>query len=52
MEIKNRALIGMHNFMLVNSKLRTSLWEETLLTTCHKHNIILSRKLKVYPDEL
>ena len=49
---KNRTLIDMLYFMLVNAKLSTSLWMEALLTACYIHNRNLSRKLKVSPYEL
>lgn len=42
----------MLNSMLVNSKLPMNLWGEALLTACHLHNRIPSRKFKVSPYEL
>lgn len=42
----------MLNFILVNVKFLTSLWEEALLIACYIYNRIPSRKLKVYPYKL
>lgn len=46
-ERKNRTLIDMVNAMLLSVKLSFNLWGEALLTTCHIHNRIPSRKTKV-----
>ena len=51
-ERKNRTLVDMLNSMLVNAKLPMNLWGEALLTACHIHNRIPSRKYKVSPYEL
>lgn len=51
-ERKNRTLVDMLNSMLVNAKLPSNLWGEALLTACHLHNRIPSRKSKVSPYEL
>ena len=41
----------MTNTVIVNVNLPINLWEEALLTTCHLHNEILSRKSKISPYE-
>ena len=52
-ERKNRStLVDMLNSMLVNAGLPHNLWGEALLTACHLHNRIPSRKLKISPYEL
>jgi hypothetical protein len=42
----------MINAMILNAKLSFNLWREALLTACHVHNRIPSRKFKVSPYEL
>ena len=42
----------MINSMLMHAKLQTNLWREALLTACHVHNRIPSKKIKTYPYEL
>ncbi len=42
----------MINAMILNAKLSFYLWGEALLTACHAHNRITSRKFKVSPYEL
>ena len=49
---KNRTLVEIINAMILNAKLSFNLWGEALLTACHVHNRILSRKFKVSPYEL
>ena len=49
---KNRTLVEMINAMILNAKLSYNLWGEALLTVCHVHNRISSRKFKVSPYEL
>ena len=51
-ERKNRTLVDMINAMLMHAKLPTNLWEETLLTACHVHNRIPSKKTKTSPYEI
>lgn len=51
-ERKNRTLVDMVNAMLLSAKLPFNLWGEALLTACHIHNRIPSRKTKVSPYEL
>lgn len=51
-ERKNRTLVEMVNAMLTNAKLSTNLWGEALLTACHVHNRVPSRKLKISPYEI
>ena len=51
-ERKNRTLVDMVNSMLLNAKLPLNLWGEALLSACHFHNRITSRKTKVSPYEL
>jgi hypothetical protein len=51
-ERKNRTLVEMINAMILNAKLSYNLWGEALLTACHVHNRIPSRKFKVSPYEL
>jgi hypothetical protein len=46
-ERKNRTLVDMVNAMLLNAKLPNNLWGEALLTACHIHNRVLSKKLNV-----
>ena len=51
-ERKNRTLVEMINAMILNEKLSFNLWGQALLTACHVHNRIPSRKFKVSPYEL
>ena len=50
-ERKNRTLVDMINAMLLHSKLPINLWGEALLTACHIHNRIPSKKIKISPYE-
>jgi hypothetical protein len=50
-ERKNRTLVDMVNAMLLNAKLPNNLWGEALLTACHIHNRVLSKKSNVSPYE-
>ena len=49
---KNRTIVEMINAMILNAKLSFNLWGEALLTACHAHNRIPSRKIKISPYEL
>jgi len=49
-ERKNRILVDMVNAMLLNAKL-PNLWGGALLTACHIHNRVLSKKSNVSPYE-
>ena len=49
---ENRTLIDMVNSMILSAKLPFNLWGEALLTACHVHNIVPSKKIKVSPYEL
>ncbi|KAJ9535862.1 hypothetical protein OSB04_un000976 [Centaurea solstitialis] len=51
-ERKNGVLVDMVNAMLVNSSLLLDLWGEALLTACHVHNRVPSKKLKQSPYEI
>ena len=51
-ERKNRTLVDMVNSMILIAKLPNNLWGEALLSACHIHNRIPSRKAKVSPYEL
>ena len=51
-ERKNRTLVDMINAMLMHAKLPTNLWGEALLTACHVHNRIPSKKTKTSPYEI
>uniref|UniRef100_A0A2N9HGA4 Uncharacterized protein n=1 Tax=Fagus sylvatica TaxID=28930 RepID=A0A2N9HGA4_FAGSY len=42
----------MLNAMIVSAKLPFNLWGEALLTTCHVHNRVLSKKIQSSPYEL
>ena len=42
----------MLNAMIVSAKLPFSLWGEALLTACHMHNRVLSKKIQSSPYEL
>ena len=41
--------MDMVNAMLLNDKLPNNLWGEVLLTACHIHNRVLSKKSNVSP---
>jgi len=43
--------MDMVNAMLLNDKLPNNLWGEVLLTACHIHNRVLSKKSNVSPYE-
>ena len=49
---KNRTIVEMINAMILNAKLSFNLWAEALLTACHAHNRIPSRKIKISPYEM
>ena len=49
---KNRTLVDIVNVMILSAKLPFNLWGEALLTTCHVHNRVPSKKIKVSPYEL
>ena len=51
-EKKNKTLANMVNVMILSAKLPFSLWGEALLTACHVHNRVSSKKIKVSPYEL
>ena len=51
-ERKNRTLVDIVNSMILSAKLPNNLWGEALLSACHIHNRIPSRKAKVSPYEL
>ena len=51
-ERKNRTLVDIVNVMILSAKLPFNLWGEALLTTCHVHNRVPSKKIKVSPYEL
>jgi len=44
--------VDMINAMLLNAKLPNNLWGEALLTACHMHNRVLSKKSNVSPYEV
>ena len=46
-ERKNRTFVEMINNMILSVELPFNLWGEALLTTCHVHNIVPSKKIKV-----
>jgi hypothetical protein len=50
-EGKNKILVDMVNVMLLNANLPNNLWVKALLTTCHIHNKVSSKKLNVSPYE-
>jgi hypothetical protein len=45
-------LVDMINAILLNAKLPNNLWGEALLTACHIHNRVLSKKSNVSPYEV
>ena len=51
-ERKNRTLVGMVYAMILSAKLPFNLWGEALLTACHVHNRVPSKKIKVSLYEL
>lgn len=51
-ERKNRTLVDMVNAMLLNSRLPLNLWGEALLTACHVHNRVPSKRTKRSPYEI
>ena len=51
-ERKNRTLVGMVYAMILSAKLPFNLWGEALLTICHMHNRVPSKKIKISPYEL
>ena len=51
-ERKNRTLVDMVNAMILSAKLPFNLWGEALLTACHVHNRVPSKKIKVSLYEL
>ena len=51
-ERKNRTLVDMVNSMILNARLPLNLWGEALLTACHVHNRIPSKKRKISPYEV
>jgi hypothetical protein len=42
----------MINAMLLNAKLPNNLWDGALLTICHIHNRVPSKKLNISPYEV
>ena len=42
---KNRTLVDMVNAMMISARLPFNLWGEDLLTACHVHNRVLSKKI-------
>ena len=51
-ERKNRTLVDMLNAMILSARLPFNLWGEALLTACHVHNRVLSKKIQSSPYEL
>ena len=51
-ERKNRTLVDMINVNIMHAKLPTNLWGEALLTACHVHNRIASKKTKTSQYEI
>ena len=51
-ERKNRTLVDMLNAMIISARLSFNLWGETLLTACHVHNRVISKKIQSSPYEL
>lgn len=41
----------MINVMFMNANLPTNLWGEALLTSCHVHNRILSKRTKTHMEK-
>ena len=48
-ERKNKTLVDMVNAMILSAKLPLNLWGEALLTVCHVHNRVPSKKIRVSP---
>ena len=46
---KNRTLVDMVNVMILSVELPFNLWGEALLTACHVHNRVPSKKIRVSP---
>ena len=42
----------MVNAMILSAELPLNLWGEALLTICHMHNRVPSKKIKISPYEL
>ena len=42
----------MLNAMIISPRLPFNLWGEVLLTACHVHNRVLSKKIQSFPYEL
>jgi hypothetical protein len=51
-ERKSRTLVDMLNAMILSARLPFNLWGEALLTACHVHNRVLSKKIQSSPYEL
>jgi hypothetical protein len=51
-ERKNRTLVNILNVMILSVRLPFNLWGEALLTACHVHNRVLSKKIHSSPYEL
>ena len=51
-ERKNKTLVDMVNAMILSVELPFNLWGKALLTACHVHNRVPSKKIKVSPYEL
>jgi hypothetical protein len=51
-ERKNRTLVNMLNAMIISVRLPFNLWGEVLLTACHVHIRVLSKKIQSSPYEL
>jgi hypothetical protein len=49
---KNRTLVDMLNAMIISARLPFNLWGEALLTACHVHSRVLSKKMQSFPYEL
>ena len=42
----------MVNAMIISARLPFNLWGEVLLTACHVHNRVLSKKIQTFPYKL
>jgi hypothetical protein len=51
-ERNNITLVDMLNAMIISVRLPFNLWGEALLTACHVHNRVLSKKIQLSPYEL
>ena len=49
---KNRTLVDMVNATILSAELPFNLWGEALLISCHVHNRVSSKKIKVSPYKL